>query len=110
MEEEKFLYRYEIKYGLGRQDQEFYIATDVALMKYKIYRETQSSYFIRPKLSDDKLKRVAKFARATFAYTSKEKAKENFIKRTEKRIEILKFFKSECKKALKVIKNPNFNK
>lgn len=93
------LYRYEIEYKNEDDD------TQVRLRKFTVIRETEHTYFIYyPYLSSGKQKRISKTAMNTFAYTTKEKAKEHFINRTTKRIEWFEFWMDECKKALKIIK------
>jgi len=95
------LYRYKIEYKSEDGD------TDVRLIEYPVVRETEYTYFIKlPTYAvfSGKLKRVSKNAYTTFAYCTKEKAKEHFIRRTQRRIEWFDFWKEECQKGLEIIK------
>lgn len=109
----KELYRYEIEYS----NTELGIDTDIKLNIYTVLRETdffyyidknepKHRYFYTPKIN----KKIGKNVKNTFAYDTKEKAKLNFIKRTESRIGYLNYFKHQCKIALKIIEKPSFNK
>ena len=94
----KTLYRYEIEYE-GYDDK-----TQVRLRDFEIIRETEKSYFIEalyPRLGE---KRISKTADKTYAYDTKEKAKEHFIRRTETRIKWFEYWIEECKKGLELIK------
>lgn len=93
------LYRYEIEYS-NIDDPE----TRVNLIDYPVIRETEYSYFINPIFMPHKEKRVSKDAYNTFAYDSKEKAMEHFIRRTNKRIGWYKYWIKECEKALEIAK------
>lgn len=93
----KLLYRYEIEYR--NEDGN----TRIRLNTYNIIRETEHCYWIYPTYYQGKLKRVRKTAYNTFAYDSKEKAKEHFIRRTKTRIKWFKFWIEECEKALELI-------
>lgn len=91
------LYRYEIEYKTEDND------TDVRLISYQVVRETEHTYFIElPTYARfaGKLKRVSKTAYKTFAYATKEKALENFKRRTRRRIDWFEFWQEECEKAL----------
>ena len=99
------IYRYEIQYS--DSDGNY---TQVLLREYPVLRETEHTYFIdNPRYSalvfDKKEKQVRKDAMNTFAYNTKEKAKENFIRRTTTRLSWYKYWIKECKKGLKLIKN-----
>lgn len=95
----KNLYRYEIEYRNYDDD------TQIRLREFTVIRETEHTYFIDangypwPK----KIKRVSKNAINTYAYDTKEKAKDHFIRRTTKRVLWYKFWIKECKKGLKLI-------
>jgi hypothetical protein len=74
-------------------------------MTLEVIRETEKTYFVKwgyhPLLVNEK--RVKKDAYNTFAYDTKAKAKDHFIRRTNKRIAWFDFWKDECKKALELI-------
>lgn len=97
----KTLYRYEIDYKSIDND------TQVRLREYTVFRETEKTYFIDiagypfPR----KVKRVLKDAMNTYAYPTKELAKEHFIRRTKKRIAWYNFWIDECKKGLDLIED-----
>lgn len=100
----KTLYRYELQYSNSEGD-----VTDVHLIEYPVIRETECNYLIKnPRYSwfsmDKHLKRVSKNAYNTFAYDTKEKAKEHFIRRTSRRIDWFEYWMDECKKGLEIIK------
>lgn len=100
----KTLYRYEIRYTT--EDNE----TEIVLREYPVLRETEYSYYIHTYVLGipyDKRwnKRIKKGAMNTYAYDTKEKAKENFINRTTNRIRWYRFWIDECEKGLKLIKN-----
>ena len=97
----KHLYRYEIEYSSAEGDE-----TRVILLRYPVIRETEHSYFIEPDLVHrmaKKQKRVNKTARNTYAYINPEKAREHFMRRTQKRIAWYKYWTKECEKALELI-------
>lgn len=91
------IYRYEIEY------KSYYDDTKVELREYDVVKQTDYWYFIYPTYYQGKLKKVAKNAYNTFAYDTKEKAKEHFIQRTKKRIGWFEFWIEECKKGLEII-------
>lgn len=91
----KVLYRYEIEYKNEDGD------TAVHLMEHKVLFETDKTYVID--INPWTNKRIRKTAFNTFAYDTKEKAKQHFIRRTNKRIAWFEFWKEECEKALKLI-------
>ena len=96
------LYRYELQYSNSEGD-----VTDVHLIEYPVVRETESFYFIKnPRYSwfREKLKKVSKNAYSTFAFNTKEKAKDHFIRRTRKRIAWFGYWTEECEKGLEIIK------
>lgn len=97
------LYRYEIEYKSEDGD------TQVLLRELDVVRETKHTYFISypypySVVFKGKLKRVSKNAYNTFAYDTKEKAKEHFNRRTFRRIQWFEYWKEECEKALEIIK------
>jgi hypothetical protein len=94
----KTLYRYEIDYRSDDND------TQVRLKEFPVIRETEHCYFINPIYYPHKEKRVLKSAYNTYAYDTKEKAKEHFIRRTNTRIKWFEFWIEECKKGLELIK------
>lgn len=96
----KILYRYEIEYKNEDDD------TQVRLREFEVERETEASYFISSFFtSNGKQKRISKTAYSTYAFDTKEKAKEHFIRRTQKRIDWFEFWIEECKKGLELIKS-----
>ena len=98
----KTLYRYEISYKNVDDD------TDIVLKEYPVVRETENCYFINHTvigISIHDTKRVSKDAYNTFAYDTKEKAKEHFIRRTSRRIDWFNYWKEECEKGLELIQN-----
>lgn len=93
----KTLYRYEIEYKSYDDD------TQVRLRELPVLRETESTYFVGHEYQTSenfgsKLRRVKKNAMNTYAYPTKELAKEHFIRRTKKRIAWYNFWIEECKK------------
>lgn len=98
----KLLYRYEIEYKSEDGD------TSVYLRELPVIRETEKTYFInrtyyqllRQGYGE---KRVLKDAHNTYAYNTKEKAKQHFIRRTQRRIDWFDFWKEECEKGLELI-------
>lgn len=98
----KTLYRYEIRYTGEDGD------TKVYLREFPVERETKHTYFIDKLVYGIRIsreKRISKTAYNTFAYDTKEKAKDHFVRRTQRRIEWFKFWSDECKRALKLIKH-----
>lgn len=98
----KTLYRYEIEYRSEDGD------TQVLLRELPVFRETEFTYFIGHQYQTSeqfgaKLRKVKKNAMNTYAYDTKEKAKEHFIRRTETRIKWYEFWIEECKKGLELI-------
>lgn len=96
------LYRYEIEYT--NEDG----PTQIRLRELPVLRETEHTYFIGHQYQTSenfgrKLKRVSKTAMNTYAYNTKEAAKEHFIRRTETRIKWFNFWLEECKKGLELI-------
>jgi hypothetical protein len=98
----KNLYRYEIEYRNEDDD------TQVRLIELPVFRETEYTYFVghpyqTSEIFGGKLKRVKKDAMNTYAYDTKEKAKDHFIRRTNTRIKWFEFWIEECKKGLELI-------
>lgn len=93
------LYRYEIEYKSYDDD------TQIRLREFDVIKQTQYAYYIYPTYYQGKLRRVRKTAMNTFAYDTKEKAKENFISRTNKRVRWYHYWIEECKKGLELIEN-----
>jgi len=75
------------------------------LTEYNLYKETPKGYWIgygsqlSGKLRSE-ARWVSKTARKRFAYPSKQEALESFIKRTKKRIRILKYQLDSCRMLL----------
>jgi len=98
----KTLYRYEIRYTSEDGD------TKIYLSELPVLRETPFTYFVgHPYQTSErfggKLRLVKKTAYNTYAYDTKEKAKEHFIRRTNTRIKWFKFWTDECERALELI-------
>lgn len=91
---DKVLYRYEI--GYRNEDG----PTEIILREYPIVKETEASYCIRPLWRD---KWIRKTAYNAYAHTSKDKAKDHFVRRTHTRIRWFEYWMEECKKALELI-------
>lgn len=64
-----------------------YYMNKIQLQKFRVIRETESSYLL---IDDDKERWVRKNATRSFAYDKKEDAWRNFKKRKEKHLKILK--------------------
>lgn len=92
----KVLYRYEIQYKNFDGD-----PTSIELREYRIIKETDRSYCIRPYFRD---KWIRKNTYNAFAHTTTQDAKDHFIRRTNKRIGWYKFWLEECQRALELIK------
>jgi len=102
----KTLYRYEIEYRNEDGD------TQVLLREFPVLQETQAAYFVGyPYQASEafgrKVKKVSKTAMNTYAYDTKEKAKDHFIRRTQKRIKWFNFWIEECKEGLELIEYAN---
>lgn len=94
----KTLYRYEIEYKSEDGD------TNIRLQEYPVMRETEKTYFINNRYYGLGEKRVLKEAYNTYAYDTKEEAKNHFLRRTNKRIAWFKFWIEECEKGLELMK------
>lgn len=100
----KVLYRYEIRYK--SYDNE----TGICLLELPVVRETERTYFIKRYIygsNGSNFRRVSKdgddYGYNAYAYSSKKKAKDHFIRRTKKRLSWFKFWTSECEKGLKLM-------
>ena len=65
----------------------------LTLMTFNLHRETPKGYWIgygHPDGFNSPSKWVSKTARKRYAYPTKEQALENYVKRTERRVKILK--------------------
>lgn len=100
----KTLYRYEISYS-NIDD-----GTDIKLKEYPVLKETEHTYWIcrevigYPNDYNKLRKRISKNAYNTFAFDTKEKAKEHFIRRNNKRLDWFAYWKEEIEKGLVLIK------
>lgn len=91
------LYRYEIVYKSEDGD------THIDLREFKVLRETEKCYFIDREWIGTGERRISKDAWNTYAFNTKEKAKDHFIRRTNKRIQWFDFWREECVKGLELI-------
>lgn len=109
---EKVFYRYEA-HETSSVDQFGDVVPKLApnpsltLHTYNLHKETPKGYWIGHGLNcPDNLRSdsrwVSKTARKRYAYPTKEEALNNFIKRTEKRVKILKWDAWKCEIALKL--------
>ena len=85
---------------------------ELQLMEFNLHKETPKGYWIgyghlsygywtgRPNLRSNS-RWVSKTARKRYAYPTKEEALQNYIKRTERRIKILKNQLYDCQFSLK---------
>jgi hypothetical protein len=101
MSEQNKLYRYEISYKSYEDE------TDVYCREIPIIKETDCFYFIAPikPVAGDKPKRVSKSSMRAYAYSTKQEAKEHFIRRTNRRIDWYEFWIKECQKGLEIIES-----
>lgn len=93
----KVLYRYEIEYRNEDGD------TAVHLRELPVIRETEKTYFVNRFYWGCSERAIKKDAYNTYAYDTKEKAKQHFIRRTHKRISWYEYWTEECEKAIKLI-------
>lgn len=110
-------YRYEtVQYAVMDYDGEYvspsYPNPKLELKEYDLIKETPKGYWISnypyKDLSNWKYiwkKWILKTSKKRFAYPTKKEALINFIKRSEKRIEILDKQLQECKIGLNLAKN-----
>jgi hypothetical protein len=116
MEEIKF-YRYEaVQYAVLGFDGDFeppkFIDPKIELRTYSLLKETPKGYWVSygsfgSSYLRGKGKWISKTAKKRFAYTNKEEALNNFIKRTEKRLKILQDDVLHCKIAIEKAKKIN---
>lgn len=93
----KVLYRYDINYTSEDGP------TSIELREYPVVRETEKCYFIRRVAWSHHERRVLRDAHNTYAFSTKEAAKNHFIRRTHTRIRWFEFWTRECETALKLI-------
>lgn len=106
-------YRYVTRQYASMYEDEFYSPMSLLrlsdikleLEEYNLVRETPKGYWIglylNPQYGEPFWKKwIPKESRKRFAYPTKEEALENYKKRTEKRIKILKSQISECEVGL----------
>jgi len=93
----EILYRYEIEY----QSEDG--PTSIQLREIPVIRETDKCYFVKRFYWGDAERRISKDAYNTYAFNTKDKAKQHFIRRTNKRIAWFEFWTKECEKALELI-------
>ena len=91
------LYRYEIEY----QSEDG--PTSIQLRELPVIRETDKMYYVKRFYWGDAERGIKKAAYNTYAYATKERAKQHFIRRTHKRISWFEFWIEECQKALELI-------
>jgi hypothetical protein len=104
MEKLKF-YRYEaVQYSTTDYDGELispiYPNPRLELREFTAFSETPKGFWIGYDWADKPHKWVSKTSVKRFAYPTKEEALANFIKRTEKRIDILDWQLKHCRYAL----------
>lgn len=110
MEDQKeYLYRYEeIRWSLGLDEFDNPIQgcrLEVSLSKYEIAKRTpKGAWVYRYSFTSDK-KFVNLSAKKKFACESIEEAKESFLRRKERQIQILSSQLKEAKKAKSIIEN-----
>lgn len=106
-------YRYEaVEYGSIDGDYIFsaVLSPKLVLYTYNLWKETPKGYWIGigVPFNKEEISRlgrwVSKTAKKRYAYPSKEEALVNFIKRTERRIEILTHQLEVCKISIDVAK------
>lgn len=91
------LYRYEIEYKSEDGP------TSIQLREIPVIRETAKMYYVKRFYWGDAERGIKKDAYNTYAFNTKEKAKQHFIRRTHKRISWFEFWIEECQKALELI-------
>jgi hypothetical protein len=103
-------YRYEmVQYAEKDYDGEYispiFPNPKLELREYDLFKETPKGYWIGYDKFYKWKKWIPKISRKRFAYPTKEEALNNFIKRTEKRIKILKWQLDSCEIGLNLAKN-----
>lgn len=97
-------YRYElVHYATGRDMDGEYTGHSTPKLEYYEYdliKETPKGYWIGYDWSEKPYKWISKTSKKKFAYLTKEDALNNYIKRTERRLEILKSQIESCKDGL----------
>lgn len=93
------LYRYEIEYTSEDGP------TSIQLREIPVIRETEKMYYVRRDYFGVAERGIKKDAYNTYAFNTKEKAKQHFIRRTQKRIRWFEFWIEECQKGLELIQN-----
>lgn len=78
------------------------INTSLEILKFTVISETPCGYWIKP-YSDVKKKWISKTSKKRYAYPTIQEARVNFIKRTEKRLKILKNQVSFVEEALRKV-------
>lgn len=81
----------------------------IGLRTYNLFRETQKGYWIgygrvRQGIMRGQARWVSKTSKKRFAYPTKEEALQNFLKRTERRVKILKYQLLTCEIAIEKAK------
>ncbi len=101
-------YRYEaVQYAVHDIDGELvspkFPNPKVELLIYDLMKETPKGYWIGDARFPELMKKwISKTSKKRFAYPTKQEALTNFIKRNEKRIEILEHQILSCKMALNI--------
>lgn len=103
-------YRYEaVEYAEQDYDGEYTTPTipnpKLELRTFVVKRETPKGYWVGYERYDTFKKFVRKDSKKKFAYLTKEEALNNFILRTKRRIQILKYQLSSCESALSRAEN-----
>lgn len=103
-------YRYEaVQYAVIGSDGEFVSGRapdpQLELREYLLLKETPKGYWIRYDWDSKPFKWVSKTSVKRFAYPTRAEALTNFIKRTERRAEILDHQVQFCKAAVAVAKS-----
>lgn len=111
---DKVFYRYEARtYAVLDRDGDYvsplFPDPKIELMTFNLHKETPKGYWIGHGLyAPDNLRAnstwVSKTAKKRYAYPTKEEAMNNYLKRTERRIKILKNELLTCEIALRKAK------
>ena len=105
MEQQTLFYRYEaIQYASTDECGEYctprFTNPTIELKTYVLKKETEKGYWIGYDISSSYIKWIPKKSKSRYAYPTKEEALTNYIKRTEKRVKILKNQMEFCQIAL----------